>query len=424
MLTDFQGVRERGGRNLRPLASLQSLEVEVLRTMSEDVITSDSEPIERLHRSVRHYGRLSELRAGQEHLRKELCVAWTAWADILSQDEAAPGWPEDLEDTARNMGFLESPSKHFAEDLARLGTSPSRLLPSDPNAQVQLAAHREVTDYAGLFQRSGLFLYGSLADGGSLQEPAEVRLAGEIHIRGGRLGTFDPIDAAFGDWTIQELDRDVPAGPAKVYLATMSEDPAAVLYLFGSKRIVGWVPARVNADQNPMFVPPMLPMSAVRFGVAVGEIDLLRSDAAAATMNELRDGLQRAPRAKWSVVGHVVGFRGDGPVSSDWGLDEDGNVAAYAIDFARLRLHSGGKRISSMPGLQLTCPSLVERLRIKRKDRSASELRADACRIAAGIIFDVEESQTDQLASGLMGVPGYFALADEYWTSVRYRNRR
>ncbi len=247
---------------------------------------------------------------------------------------------------------------------ARLGASPSALADGDAGAAAQRQAGYEATDYAALFEGAGPFLVTVAPGRFALRPAAEVSAVGHLRVRQDRLCTFDPLDSAHRDRTVMSLDRDVPAGEHPVHVARVGGALAAALVLFGDAPVHAWAPVRFDAEQNPMPIPPVLPMAQVRYSLGLGDaatIEELVADATrpwshaqenilrAAMGEELLAADDVAPDAvvdeipdllaalvdelrgsQIAVVGGVFGAPVEGPAPASWGLDESGAVAAVA----------------------------------------------------------------------------------------------
>lgn len=409
--------------------------------MTDDAASPPPAEENRFLRSLRRYARFQELNAQEEHLLKERRICWARWAESMMDTGQRPAWPPELEETAIELGLTGTPSPAFAADLARLGESPSTLSRTEPNAVLQREHGYDVTDYAGLFRRSGMFLTGSLSGGVNIVEPPTVAFLGEARISSGRLATFDPFDETSWDRTVQQLDRDVPTGPARIYLAHQGDDAVALLWLFGNRPVAAWAPARPNAAATPMPVPPRLPMSAVRFGICVADaalIDaLLKTPPPAQAQPEEAQLLETfgtpAPDAKtggppqpsalktlralarenglFALSTDLVGVAaGWGPFASSWGIDADGGVAAYAVDFGMRRLHPRNRDSASRPAVQLSRHSLAARAEPLNAALPRDELEAFAAQLAGEFIDYALNGPRDRLLEALAELDGYARL--------------
>ncbi len=382
---------------------------------------------------------MRELSAPRQILDNEVELANRLWQALTHDGGAADlEWPEDVRAVAREL-FL--PAKRAVPEavLRAIGRSPSRLSETDPAAKAQRDAGYEVTDYAGLFSGAGPFLAGQLPGATLLRDAPEVVFAGEMLIMSSRLVTIDFLDHVWLDRNVQRLDRDVRRGYSPVYVARWGDAIAAALVLFGPAPVRAWAPARPDAERSPMPIPPVLPMSMVRYSIGVCDeatfTELMASVAelpallAARAAERAQRGqgpvgpeeiLSRAARdkvpmtfvsledhvrgpARHGIVSDVLGLAADGPVASHWGLDEQDNVVAYAIDFGRLRLFpSAAPDAISRPAPLLEAESLTLRLAHAAGGAPASEALAEQAReLARAIPGWRAAGQTDRLVAAL-----------------------
>lgn len=378
-----------------------------------DPLSSDA--IERLLTRLRRLVRLRELRAPTDIVDNEIALVRDAWRAVAADEQALPiDWPPELEAVAVELRMRGASPGAIDSHLGVLGDSPSELSTEDPGALVQRSTGYEITDHAAIFGRRGSFLAGGLPGATLVRPPPAVEFAGTLFVISGRLCTFDPLDSVWLDRTVQELDREVPRGEHRVYVARWDDAPAAAVVLFGSNPVRGWAPARLDADRNPMPVPPMLPMSRVRYALGLADrsrfeemMDLSELPKHLEGINGLRasrgepplgpdDALPRAIREQvpltllelrrslskecmHRIVEDVLAVRTDDSVVSHWGLDERGAVVALALDFGHLRLFpnngNGGEGVSR-PAVVLDPASVARRLR--RHDPTATSIDVDA----------------------------------------------
>jgi len=298
-----------------------------------------------------------------------------------------------------------SADEHGALD-SDLGPGPS-VLGDDPNAAELRTAGYELTDFAGAFTAGARFQVSVGTSGATIvRGPVAIERIGSLRIDSGRASAFDPLDKTRIDRSGLKLDRGVPVGDHPVFVSRHDDVLLAALVRFSGARPVQWTPARLfEAEVEPSAASRRPPdggapdtfgfftdrprphtRSRTRFAFAIADSAVL-DDVLARVMvppsleeiNKMRalfggaplrpgdpvpgkksptgshpalDALRHALARGATAASHgIVALVEDQPVTSFWGLDAHGHVAALACDLEKLRAR--GQEVIDVPLVDL-----------------------------------------------------------------------
>lgn len=257
---------------------------------------------------------------------------------------------------------------------AGLGAGPSEL-GDDASATALRDTGYELTDFAGAFTPGARFEVRVGRSGSPIvRGPVRVAPLGALRIDSGRLSGFDPLDRANVDRTVLALDRAVPVGEHPVLVSQDQDEVLAALVRFSRSRPSTWTPAHGGARSRTRFsfaladgavldeilarvlaLPSLAEINATRalFGAApLQPGDPLPGKRSPTGSHPVLDALRAALAGGRSVVSDgILALPAVPPVTSFWGLDAHGEVAALACDLGRLR--SVGQRWLDVSLLEL-----------------------------------------------------------------------
>jgi hypothetical protein len=230
-----------------------------------------------------------------------------------------------------------------------LGVGPSELHPTDPDARIMGEGGYWITDFHALF-----------TDGATFRPGRWKELTTRVHRLGELASASFPLSVCehgTKPGAESRTKRTLPAGIHGVFVAgegsANGELPLALLIRFGSAPVVGWAPALF--ERQPMPQPPLLPVLRPRASpliVAAGDpvVDL--------ASNALQHGACMV--GKQAIALNIDGGK---ELQSFWGLDSDGELAAFVLDASGALLREFERRQptpSDRRSVNNSCPRIAK----------------------------------------------------------------